>query len=80
MASYVRTFGKPTMNRTQVQLWYNRFKECRENLNYDARPSRPSTSTTVEDIEAVKKKDLLETLLIMLAYRSTHAKQFLWMF
>ena len=39
------------MSRTQVQLWYNRFKEGRN----DARPGRPSTSTTDENIEAVKK-------------------------
>ena len=35
------------MSRTQVQLCYNRFKE--------GRPERPSTSTTDENIEAVKK-------------------------
>ena len=35
-------FGESTMSRTQVQLWYNRFKEGRE----DARP---------ESIKAVKK-------------------------
>ena len=33
----------------------NPFKEGRENVNDDARPGRPSTSTTVENIEAVKK-------------------------
>ena len=48
-------FGKSTMSRTQVQLWYNRFKEGREDVNNDARPGRPSTSTTDENIEAVKK-------------------------
>ena len=30
-------FGESTMSRTQVQLWYNRFKECREDVNDDAR-------------------------------------------
>ena len=65
------------MNRTQVKLWYNRFKEGRED---DARTGRPSTSTTDENIEAVKKMILdnrrivLERLLMMLAYRSAHAK------
>ena len=44
-----------TMSRTQVQLWYNRFKEGRGNFNDDARPGRPRTSTTNENIEAVKK-------------------------
>ena len=43
------------MSRTQVQLWYNRFKKRRENTNDDARPGRPSTSTTNENFEAVKK-------------------------
>ena len=38
-----------TMSRTQVKLWYNRFKEV------DVRPGRPSTLTTDENIEAVKK-------------------------
>ena len=42
-------FGESTMRRTQVQLWYNRFKEGREDVNNDAR------STTDESIEAVKK-------------------------
>ena len=48
-------FGESTISRTQVQLWYNRFKEGREDVNDDARPGRPSTSTTDENIEAVKK-------------------------
>ena len=30
-------FGESTMNRTQVQLWYDRFKESRENVNDNAR-------------------------------------------
>ena len=48
-------FGKSTVSRTQVQLWYNWFKEGWENVNNDARPDRPSTSTTDENIEAVTK-------------------------
>ena len=36
-------FGESTMSRTQVQLWYNRFKEGREVINDDARPDSPST-------------------------------------
>ena len=43
------------MSRSQVQLWYNRSKEGRKDVNDDARPSRPSTLTTDENIEAVKK-------------------------
>ena len=46
-------FGESTMSRTQVQLWYNRFKEGREDVNDDACPGRPSTSTIDENIEAI---------------------------
>ena len=41
------TFGESTSSRTQLQLWYNRFKEDREDVN--------GSSTTDENIEAVKK-------------------------
>ena len=36
-------------------MWYNRFKEGRVNVNEDAQPGRPSTSTTDENFEAVKE-------------------------
>ena len=29
-------FGESTMTRTQVQLWYNRFKDDREEVNDDS--------------------------------------------
>ena len=45
-------FDESTMSRTQVQLWYNRFKEDREDINDDARPCRLSTSKTDENIKA----------------------------
>ena len=48
-------FGASNLSRTQVQLWYNRVKENREDLNVNACNGRPSTSSTVENIEAVKK-------------------------
>ena len=48
-------FGESTMNRTQVQLQYNRYKEGREDVLADARPGRPSTSITDENIEVMKK-------------------------
>ena len=48
-------FAESTMKRTQVQLCCNWFKEGREDINSDARPGRPSTSITDENIEAVKK-------------------------
>ena len=34
------SFGKSTMSGTQVQLWYNRFKEGRKDVNNDARPMK----------------------------------------
>ena len=48
-------FGESAMSRTQVQLWYKRFTEGREDVNDDARPGRPITLATDESIEAVKK-------------------------
>ena len=33
-------FNGSTMSRTQVQLWYNRFKEGWKNVNNDARPMK----------------------------------------
>ena len=49
-------FGESTITRTQVQLWYNQFKEGRADVNNDAHPGCPSTLTiTDENIEAVKK-------------------------
>ena len=48
-------FGESTKSRTQVQFWYTRFKEGREDVNDNARPSRLRTSATNENIETVKK-------------------------
>ena len=48
-------FSEYTMSGTQVQLWYKRFKAGQEDVNDDTHPGRPSTSTTDENIEAVKK-------------------------
>ena len=42
------------MSGTQVQLWYNRFKEGREDVNENARRGCPTTSTSDENIEAVR--------------------------
>ena len=47
------TFGESSMSRKQVQLWYKRFKEDREDINDEAHPGRPGTSTTDKNIEAV---------------------------
>ena len=48
-------FGESPMSRTQVQLWYNRYIQGRENVNGDTCPGRSSTSTTDENIELVKQ-------------------------
>ena len=66
-------FDESTMSRTQVQLWYNRFKEGQEDVNDDASPMKTLWIWII--IES-----LLESLLMMLAYRSAHAKQILRMF
>ena len=60
-------FDESTMNRTQVQLRYNRFKEGREDIHDDARPGRPSTSTIDENLEAVKKM-ILDNRRITIRY------------
>ena len=45
--------GESTISR--IQLWVNRFKKGLEDVNDDARPGCPSTSTTDDNIEAMKK-------------------------
>ena len=71
-------FGRSTRSRTQVQLWYNWFKEGREDVNNDTRFDRPGSSITDETIETVKKMILDNRMT--LAYRSAHAKQFIRIF
>ena len=51
------------MSRTQVKLWQNWFKEDREDVNDDNRPGRQSTTSTDENIEAVKKMILYNRLI-----------------
>ena len=65
----------------------SRFKEGRKDTNDDASPGSPCMSTTDLNIESSKKMILYnhrstfrESLLMMLAYRSAHAKKFLRMF
>ena len=61
------------MSRTQVQLWYNRFKEDREDVNDDL--------ATDENIEAVKKMICHNhRIAIKEVADAAHAKQFLRMF
>ena len=47
-------FGESTLSKKSVYKWYKLFTEGREDVNDDARPGRPSTSTTDENVEAVK--------------------------
>ena len=61
--------------RTQVQLWYNRFKEDREDVSDDAPPGRLSTLTIDENIEAVKKMILNNRRITIREVASAHAKQ-----
>ena len=48
-------YGECTLSQKSVYKWYKLFTEGREEVNDDARPGRPSTSTTSENTEAVKK-------------------------
>ena len=75
-------YGECTVSQKSVYKWCKLFTVGREEPNEDARPGRPSTSTTSENTEAVKKivmrivESLLEKLLRMSAYRLAHAMQF----
>ena len=48
-------YGDCTVSQKSVYKWYKLFTEGREEVNDDARPGQPSTSTTNENTEAVKK-------------------------
>ena len=48
-------YGECTVSQKSVCKWYMLFTEGRKEVNDDARPGRPSTSTTNENTEAVKK-------------------------
>ena len=54
-------FGESTMNRTQVQLWYNLSKESRGDVDDVACPGRPTTSTIDKNFEAVKRMILSDS-------------------
>jgi len=78
-------FGESTLSKKNVYKWYKLFTEGREDVNDDARPGRPSTSTTDENVEEVKKivmenrritiREVAENVGI-----SAHAMQFFRMF
>ena len=61
-------FGQTTKSRTQVQLWYNQFKRGQEDINDNAYPGCPTTSTTNVNIETVKKM-ILDTHYQRIAIR-----------
>ena len=48
------------MSRTQVQLWYNRFKGDRDDVYEDARPGRPLTSTTDENNRRITVREVAD--------------------
>ena len=48
-------YGECTVSQKSVCKWYKLFTEGREEVNDDVCPGQPSTSTTNENTEAVKK-------------------------
>ena len=48
-------YGEATLDRCNVYRWYKMFSEGGEDVNDEERAGRPSTSTTDEKIDKVKK-------------------------
>ncbi|KYN39705.1 hypothetical protein ALC56_05908 [Trachymyrmex septentrionalis] len=48
-------YGEATLDRSHVYRWYKMFSEGREDVNDEERAGHPSTSTTDENIDEVKK-------------------------
>ena len=48
-------YGKTTLDRSNVYRWYKMFSASREDVNDEERAGRPSTSTTHENFDEVKK-------------------------
>jgi len=48
-------YGKTVLSKTNVYKWYKLFQDGREDANDEPRSGRPSTSTTDENVQAVKK-------------------------
>ncbi|KAG5335551.1 SETMR methyltransferase, partial [Acromyrmex charruanus] len=48
-------YGEATLDRSNVYRWYKMFSEGREDVNDEERAGRPSTLTTDENIDEVKK-------------------------
>jgi len=50
-----KCYGDNTLSKTQVYQWYERFKSGREAVKDDARPGRPSTSKTDENVDEIRQ-------------------------
>lgn len=72
-------FGESLMNRKQVQLWNNRFKEGQENA-YSGLTSTSTSSDAVRIMILRNVEPLCERMVMMMAYRLTHTKKYLRMF
>ena len=48
-------YGEATLDKSNVYRWYKMFSEGREDVSDEERSGRPSTSTTDENIDEVKK-------------------------
>lgn len=53
-------YGESTLCQKNVYKWYKLFTEGREDVNDDARPGRPSTSTTDENVEKNRRITIRE--------------------
>ncbi|KAG5336945.1 GVQW3 protein, partial [Acromyrmex heyeri] len=50
---FQKCYGDDTLSKTQVYQWYERFKS--EAVKDDARPGRPSTSKTDENVDEIRQ-------------------------
>ena len=50
-----KVYGDECLSRTQVFMWFKRFKEEREEIGDNQHPGRPSTSKTDGNIEKVSE-------------------------
>lgn len=58
------------MSQINVYKWYKLFNKGREDVNEDAHPGRPSTSTVDKNVEKVKMK---MTENVSISFGSCHA-------